>query len=417
MNIASWVKLFDGNGAKSESADVTHHDKTTTTTTSSRRSKRKRTTLERKTLSKEEMEMAFSESKSKKKKQKRQVLNMPWFPDVGKGKKRRKGVAWLKDARSLREEIEALRRYVTPTRSETRVHRTVLRAIQCLARTFMIGETKVEMYGSNAAGVGTFFSDVDLSVKPLSSSSGETKTILRRLADLLRATKWTHRVDVRLKATIPILHIWLASDPKHTNTDKTGCLEVDVSLLKSDGISAGSGNNGNCSIESGTDFVRQTCRKFSNIFIPLVLFVKTMLWQLCLDVPYTGGLSSFKLYVMVATHLIEERRKNRSLKRLDVLLISFLNHYGVNARRNLQRNTILKVPFTTTKSVVRFQNVRRLSRIIAAFKVAHQRLVTHQNIEHVLHIDQLTCRREVAKRSGAYATAELESFLSIYDDE
>ena len=407
MNIASWVKLFDGYEAKSESVD---HGKTTTT--SSRRSKRKRT-VERKTLSKEEMEMAFSESKSKRKKQKRQVLNMPWFPDMGK--KRRKGVAWLKDARSLREEIEALRRYVTPTRSETRIHRTVLRAIQCLARTFLIGETKVEMYGSNAAGVGTFFSDVDLSLKPLSLSSGETNTILRRLADLLRATKWTHRVDLRLKATIPILHIWLASDHKDTTIDKTGCLEVDVSLLKSDGVSAGSSNSGgNCSIESGTDFVRQTCRKFSNLFIPLVMFVKTMLWQLCLDVPYTGGLSSFKLYVMVATHLIEERRKNRSLKRLDVLLISFLNHYGVNARRTLQRNTVLKVPFT--KSVVRFQNVRRLSRIIAAFKVAHQRLVTHQNIEHVLHIDQLTCRREVAKRSGAYATTELESFLSIYDE-
>ena len=114
---------------------------------------------------------------------------MPWFPDVGK--KRRKCVAWLKDARSLREEIEALRRYVTPTRSETRIHRTVLRAIQCLARTFLIGETKVEMYGSNAAGVGTFFSDVDLSLKPLSLSSGETNTILRRLADLLRATLCT----------------------------------------------------------------------------------------------------------------------------------------------------------------------------------------------------------------------------------
>ena len=412
MNIASWVKLFDDKG--SESVDVSHE----TVVESSRTNKRKRTKgSERKTLSKEEMEMAFSESKSKRKKQKRQILlNMPWFPDVGKGKK--KSHAWLEGACSLREEIEALRRYVMPTRSEVRIHRTVLRAIQCLARTFIIGKTKVEMYGSNAAGVGTFFSDVDLSLKPLSPSSGDTNPILRRLADLLRATKWTHRVDLRLKATIPILHIWLVSDPKGGTEKKMGCLEVDVSLLKSDGVSAGKSKNGNCSIECGTNFVRQSCRKFPNLFIPLVLFVKTMLWQLGLDVPYSGGLSSFKLYVMVATHLIEERRKNRSIKRLDVLLLSFLNHYGVNARRNLQRNTVLKVPYVSalSMSVVRFQNVRRLSRIIAAFKVAHHRLVTHQKLEHVLHIDQLTCRRESAKRNIIHATAELESFLSIYEE-
>jgi hypothetical protein len=127
---------------------------------------------------------------------------------------------------------------------------------------------------------------------------------------------------------------------------------------------------------------------------------------------------------MMAIHLIDERRKNRSVKRLDTLLVSFLHRYGLNSKRNFQRSTVLKVPFLNTSAAssgtVTFENVRLLNRIATAFKVAYQRLLKGGRggggaVERVLHINKLTLVREKKKRSGVCAVAELESFLSVYE--
>jgi hypothetical protein len=285
MNIANWVKLFDGSKGDDEQSSTPKLLMKGKVKVISKKRK-KRCEERRPPLSKEEIEKAFGESKSRRrKKQKRQQQDMPWFPELDKGKRssRRRRVDWLRDANSLREEIALVGKYVSPVELETKVQRLVLRAVRCVAETFM-SDAKVEMYGSNSVGISTFVSDVDLSLK---TSSNDTETVLRRLAELLRATKWTHRVDLRLKAKIPIVHVWIVSDTKSSDGD---CLEVDISLLGNDGVSAGhiKSSKNRCSIHSGTNFVRRACREFPDTFVALVLFVKTMLNGLQLDVPYLG---------------------------------------------------------------------------------------------------------------------------------
>lgn len=71
-----------------------------------------------------------------------------------------------------------------------------------------------------------------------------------------------------------------------------------------------------------------TCANFLvSSFSPVVLFLKVLLSQLSLDTPFTGGLGSYKLYVLVADHL----RRYLALGGADrpgEVLLTFLYRYG-----------------------------------------------------------------------------------------
>ena len=63
------------------------------------------------------------------------------------------------------------------------------------------------------------------------------------------------------------------------------------------------------------------------------------LWNLGLDKPFTGGIGSFKLYVMVA--YIISRAPNKSVETSPgFILLSFLKHFG--SRANLNRSTVVR---------------------------------------------------------------------------
>ena len=77
----------------------------------------------------------------------------------------------------------------------------------------------------------------------------------------------------------------------------------------------------------------------------LSAFLKVFLAQLELDKPFTGGLGSYKLYVLVASHIISHRTEFRldgEDPELGGLLISFLEHYG--ADEQLHAGTLVRVP-------------------------------------------------------------------------
>jgi hypothetical protein len=62
-------------------------------------------------------------------------------------------------------------------------------------------------------------------------------------------------------------------------------------------------------------------------FAPVVLFLKILLHQNKLDVPFEGGLGSYKLYVLVAYH-IEKHLKQGGTDRSGEVLLAFLFRYG-----------------------------------------------------------------------------------------
>jgi len=62
-------------------------------------------------------------------------------------------------------------------------------------------------------------------------------------------------------------------------------------------------------------------------FSTVVLFLKTLLTQQSLDAPFTGGLGSYKLYVLVAHH-IEKHLALGGSDRPGEVILSFLYRYG-----------------------------------------------------------------------------------------
>ena len=83
-------------------------------------------------------------------------------------------------------------------------------------------------------------------------------------------------------------------------------------------------------------------------FAPVVLFLKVLLEQHDLDKPFTGGLGSYKLYVLVSYHLQHHLEMGGSDRPSEVLM-SLLFRYGCvrghnvahACRKSLSVNTVL----------------------------------------------------------------------------
>jgi len=77
------------------------------------------------------------------------------------------------------------------------------------------------------------------------------------------------------------------------------------------------------------DLVRNLLKQ-SPFLRPLVLILKTFMHERCLNSPYTGGLSSYCLVLMVHSFLLRFGNPNdpHKPKTLSVLLLQFLEYYG-----------------------------------------------------------------------------------------
>ena len=93
-----------------------------------------------------------------------------------------------------------------------------------------------------------------------------------------------------------------------------------------------------------------------------------LLNQQALDTPFTGGLGSFKLYVLVADHL-QRHIDNSGEDRPGPVLVSFLSKYG--NRYSLSSDQEFHAIDGT---VADLSNVFRLDDILELFKVSHERL-------------------------------------------
>eukprot|EP00804_Cyclotella_cryptica_P022221 CCRYP_020338-RB/>CCRYP_020338-RB protein AED:0.01 eAED:0.01 QI:332/1/1/1/1/0.75/4/1621/808 len=119
-------------------------------------------------------------------------------------------------------------------------------------------------------------------VKPVFGPTGKTRTrvisVLQGLTNHLRRSSFTNTVECRSRARVPIINC---------NT-RTG-FEGDIAI---------GGHNG---VDTSTYALRQVKRFYS--FAPIVLVLKVVMVQQGLDKPFTGGLGSYKLYVLVAHHV------------------------------------------------------------------------------------------------------------------
>jgi hypothetical protein len=148
----------------------------------------------------------------------------------------------------------------------------------------------------------------------------------------------------------------------------------------------------------GTDtslYAAQQMELYPNLFVPVVVLLKVLLAQHNLDEPYTGGLGSYKLYILIADHIYRHQqwcqdRQNGcdvSVDRMGAfeILLTFLYRYGYGGA-DMQDRQVWHYPTTalhqhrplvssidgTTSADL--SNVYKLQDCVTLFRLCFQRL-------------------------------------------
>ena len=176
---------------------------------------------------------------------------------------------------------------------------------------------------------------------------------LRSTYDFVRTLHWARTIELRGRAKVPIINL----------THRSG-VECDISF----GLAA-----------NDTTAVVQALRDKAgmDVFYPVSSFLKVFLAFLDLDKPFTGGLGSFKLYVMVAW-IVEtissskryQLSKEQGGEEIDVgiVLFFFFKYFGnpdfLNINTKITTKSKVEITLAQTMQVVSIQ--RAFSR---AYKV------------------------------------------------
>ncbi|CAM9608112.1 unnamed protein product, partial [Phaeothamnion confervicola] len=135
---------------------------------------------------------------------------------------------------------------------------------------------------------------------------------LQKLSRVLRRVGWCASIEFRRRAKVPVLAL------RHANG-----VEADVSWGRP---------------AAALDaFVSSLDRKYPIALRPLAIVLKVLLRQRGLDKPFSGGLGSFRLYVMLASWLDRQQAAGRGSavgRDLGAALVNFLMHFGHRARLN-----------------------------------------------------------------------------------
>ena len=177
-------------------------------------------------------------------------------------------------------------------------------------------------------GGGAIIATNSQQARPSIGQTGKTKekvvSALKRLGKKLWASKLTDTVEVRRHAKVPIV----------TCSTRLG-FDGDVAI-------AG---------HSGADTSKYASSQVSRYesFAPVVLLLKIILYQTELDKPFTGGLGSYKLYVLVAHHLDQHVALGGSDRPAEVFA-SFLYRYGAikGYQQRCHENSVTTLGQTTT---------------------------------------------------------------------
>lgn len=220
--------------------------------------------------------------------------------------------------------------------------------------------------------------------------------VLRALQYLLKVKRPQFQVKCLQKAKIPIL---MVRDPKSQ-------LSIDVGVNREAFEASDHGRT--------TTLVIELQQVLGATFIQLVTFLKEFLHQFELDKPFTGGLGSFRLYIMVAKLFPLAKgsdgrvQLSHAIPSVSNLLRTFF-HVFSNKRKPhyLQSSTVLKLPFDD--STVDFASVFRLSDCVDAFAMAHDILTKTESLGAIIFEDKLATEREQVRKA---VVAQLEPVSS-----
>ena len=195
----------------------------------------------------------------------------------------------------LTQELHALAAYVALSAEEDRARKDLLERIRGLIAATAPG-CRCEPFGSWPAGLSSFDGDLDLSV----AGGG---LCLHALAARLRTEGWADCVEHVSRARVPVV----------TFQDRRSKLWCDVGLATANG--------------HGTRSFLQRYARQHAAFQPVCLLLKLLLGQQRLHKAFQGGVSSYRVYVLVA-HLLDTQQGASSLPAGELLQLALAHYSG-----------------------------------------------------------------------------------------
>jgi hypothetical protein len=180
---------------------------------------------------------------------------------------------------------------------------------------------------------------------------------LRALFAHIKSLGWVKSIELRSKAKVPIINM-----VHHCG------VHVDISM----GLSA----------EDTTDKIRLLYSVYPEAFLPLACFLKVFLYMNELDKPYTGGIGSYKLYVMIAFILskipmlspaannrAQQSEEGHAQPDLGYSLLAFFKYFGNKQNLNLGTSILVHGVDAAFDKTFRVDDCRQL------FQAAHDVLL------------------------------------------
>ncbi|TMW68263.1 hypothetical protein Poli38472_005731 [Pythium oligandrum] len=204
---------------------------------------------------------------------------------------------------------------------------------------------------------------------------------LRLLQQLLNVHRPDYRVKCLPKARIPIL---MVEDPQSG-------VSIDIGVNRESFQASDHGRT--------TALVTDLQSALGPMYIAVVVFLKEFLHQFELDKPFTGGLGSYRLYMMVA--YIFTARVSRKAPTLTPsrMLLMFLEVFGNRQKPGFLSSTLeLPVRLGNQRDVVDFASIFRLDDCVEKFAMGFDIISKFRSLGHVLYEDRLQKQREASLR-------------------
>jgi len=187
----------------------------------------------------------------------------------------------------------------------------IRRCVQQVATQCFGYPVRLDVFGSFATGLAVpGHSDVDLVLSPCEDQGGINNALLCNiLGRALRQHTWVTDIKVLDRAKMPVIKLETCNDAR--------VLKVDITI--------------NSHVHAGlatVAFVNALCAHYSALR-PLTLTLKRFLAVRGLSDPFTGGLGSYALVLMIVASLNRSIESGKS-KSLAILLLDFLELYGKN---------------------------------------------------------------------------------------
>ncbi len=174
---------------------------------------------------------------------------------------------------------------------------------------------KVKLYGSRATNLCLMWSDLDYVIVHENNNNNINNEInsykfLELLNEKISKQNWVYKIKFISSAKIPIIKV--------VTTEKYNKIPIDISME----------NSSHFGLKS-VELVKEYLNKYESLE-PIVFAIKTLLKLSNLNDPYSGGISSYGIVLMIVNFLINQNNKGEkiSIDNIGSLFYEFLFYYG-----------------------------------------------------------------------------------------